>query len=643
MSDADPAATRPPVDLSIPGLAEAVEIGAGGFGVVYRAAEVDLSRTVAVKILAANLDEAGRDRFDRERRAMGTLSGHPNIVTVYRGGYTPAGQPYLVMEYLDRGSLADHLRSAGTVLWTDTLTVGVQLAGALETAHRAGVLHRDIKPGNILLSRLGSAKLCDFGIARLQGAFETRSSTVTASLAHAPPEVVDGRRPDARSDVYSLASTLYELVTGRPPFVQPTDESMVQILNRIHTAAVPPVDESVLPAPLFRAIETAMAKDPDARPPSALAFGQLLVEVQYQVGLPATPIPIEDTTAASAAGLLGGPVTSPPFPVPGGTSPTPGVTGPPGVPGYGPAVTSGGTPGGPAVSGGVAATGGSPPGVVTTGPGLPGAGQLPGGGTGGVPVGADAGTTSGVGTAPVRPGRPRWLAPAAAVAALALVGALLMWRASAGNDETADTTGVSTGSATTEPDATASSAGATTEPPLAPGGSAGLPGTGVTLTEGERYTSYQELADVTDSIRIKVPAEWNDKLRDVGSNGLPYLAAAPQLEGAFFDALTGPGVSVEVFDKTRVPNEMLDEARARSEALVSQCDAPESSRFVVPYPGRFEVFRNCGSTSTALVHVAVVNGDDKMSALLTLQAPTGKDLDALTTIVGSLVLTRSYP
>ncbi len=621
MSDVDPATARPPVDLSIPGLAEAVEIGAGGFGVVYRAAEADLSRTVAVKILAANLDEAGRDRFDRERRAMGTLSGHPNIVTVYRGGYTPAGQPYLVMEYLDRGSLADHLRSAGAVGWHDVLTVGVQLAGALETAHRAGVLHRDIKPGNILLSRLGSAKLCDFGIARLQGAFETRSATVTASLAHAPPEVVDGRRPDARSDVYSLASTLYELVTGRPPFVQPTDESMVQILNRIHTAPVPPVDESLLPGPLFRAIETAMAKDPGVRPPSALAFGQLLVQVQQQIGLPPTPIPIEDTTAASAAGLLGGPATSPPFPVPGGNTgtPTPGVTG------------GGGGPN-PAV------TGGPPPG--TTGPG-----QLTGGapGTGGVPTTGELGFGTPPGVPPARRGAPRWLAPAAALAALVLVGAFLTWRASAGGDPTDDTTGVSTASSTTDGGTTASSAGATTEPPLVEGGSPGLPDTGNTLAAADKYTSYQDLADTTDSIRISVPQEWTvDIERGPGQNKLPFLAAAPKLDGAFFDSLSGAGVSVEVFDKARAPKEVLDEARDRSEAIVSQCDAPVARRFVTPYPGRFEVFANCGPNKTALVHVAVVNADDKVSALLTLQAPTKKDLDAFSTIVGSLVLTRSY-
>jgi serine/threonine-protein kinase PknK len=293
MSDAfDPRTTDPGQVLGVPGIGGATEIGRGGFGTVYRADEIELGRTVAVKVLSGNLDEAGRVRFDRERRAMGTLSGHPNIVTVYRSGYTTVDNAYLVMEYLAPGSLSGRLEAYGPLSWPEVLTLGVQLAGALETAHRAGVLHRDIKPGNILLSNLGSAKLCDFGIARLQGAFETRSATVTASLAHAPPEVVNGQRPDARSDVYSLASTLYELVTGHPPFVQPTDESMMQILIRIGRDPVPRGDAQQLPAPMFAAISAAMAKEPADRPATAEAFGELLVQAQQQLGLAATPIPI---------------------------------------------------------------------------------------------------------------------------------------------------------------------------------------------------------------------------------------------------------------------------------------------------------------------------------------------------------------
>jgi serine/threonine protein kinase len=292
-----------PVDLGIGGITDAVEIGAGGFGVVYRAIEADLGRTVAVKVLSGNLDESAQYRFERERRAMGRLSGHPNIVTIYRGGYTTAGNAYLVMEFLERGSLADRLSTAGPLGWEEVLMFGVQLSGALETSHRAGVLHRDIKPGNILLSSLGNAKLCDFGIARLQGAPETKSSVVTASLSHAPPDIVSGERPDARSDVYSLASTLFELVAATAPFVRPDDESMVPILARIARDPVPRLPEAQLPSPVFEVIERAMAKDPGDRPETAVELGTLLATAQQRLGLPATTIPIE---AADPNGGSGG-------------------------------------------------------------------------------------------------------------------------------------------------------------------------------------------------------------------------------------------------------------------------------------------------------------------------------------------------
>lgn len=328
---------REPIDdLGIAGVTTAVEIGSGGFGVVYRAIEEDLGRTVAVKVLSGNLDEAARYRFERERRAMGRLSGHPNIVTIYRGGYTTAGNAFLVMEYLDRGSLADRLVTVGPVGWQEALKFTIQLSGALETSHRAGVLHRDIKPGNILLSSLGNAKLCDFGIARLQGAPETKSSVITASLSHAPPDIVSGSRPDARSDVYSLASTLFELVTASPPFVRPTDESMVPILARIANDPVPELSETVMPGPVFTVVEQAMSKEPDDRPQTAAEFAELLVQAQRQLGLPSTPIPIE-AVEPGGDGATGGYVPFPdtgsgPLPAPSASSPasppTPRTSGP---------------------------------------------------------------------------------------------------------------------------------------------------------------------------------------------------------------------------------------------------------------------------------------------------------------------------
>ncbi len=563
------------IDLEIPGISDAMEIGRGGFGVVYRAVEADLGRTVAVKILSGNLDEAGRIRFDRERRAMGTLSGHPNIVTIYRSGYTPAGNAYLVMEYLLRGSLAGRIRAHGPIPWPEVLALGIQLSGALETSHRAGVLHRDIKPGNILLSNLGSAKLCDFGIARLQGAPETQSAVFTASLAHAPPDVVNGLRPDARSDVYSLASTLYELITGRPPFVRPSDESMVPILARINQDPVPPWPEAGLPAPLFRVIEQAMAKDPNDRPPTALAFGQMLVEGQQQLGVTPTPIPIETIDA----GTDSGPSTSPYA----NRSPSSPVWAPPAPP-----MVAGAT--GSSVSGAAA---------------------------------GQATATSAVGLVHPRRRPPAsWLAPVAAtVLAVVILGGLVAWRAS--QDHSAiDTSQIS---ATAESGPGTSVVTANVNPPVSP-------------TVTDTYLSYQDLSDQSGSITLKVPDEWTkDVDRRKGKNGQPFLAAAPKLEGSFFNSLDGAGVAVGLYADAIEPSALLLD-QGRQNAKLGRCTSGGDLPFDGVYDGHMEVFKDCEGTDTILVHVALVDRDAGISAFVLIQAPTDKDFAAVNTIVDSIRL-----
>ena len=186
-----------PRPISIAGFEDPVEIGRGGFGVVYKAHQTGFERTVALKILPiAAADESARDRFERERMAMGALSSHPNIVTVYGSGFTDDQQPYIVMEFMSRGSLGDRLRSRAPMPWNDAAAATIKVAGALDAAHEAGVLHRDIKPENILVSQYGEPKLGDFGIARIEGANQTRSGVITATMAHAPPEIVEGQAPN---------------------------------------------------------------------------------------------------------------------------------------------------------------------------------------------------------------------------------------------------------------------------------------------------------------------------------------------------------------------------------------------------------------------------------------------------------------
>ena len=138
-----------PAELRGAGFEDAAEIGRGGFGVVYRCAQPLLDRAVAVKVLTADLDPENLDRFLREQHAMGRLSGHPNIVTILQVGTTSTGRPFIVMPYHAKNSLEALIRRHGPLDWHETVRIGVKLAGALEAAHGAGILHRDVKPGNI--------------------------------------------------------------------------------------------------------------------------------------------------------------------------------------------------------------------------------------------------------------------------------------------------------------------------------------------------------------------------------------------------------------------------------------------------------------------------------------------------------------
>ena len=171
-------------ELRAAGFDDAEEIGRGGFGIVYRCTQLALDRTVAVKVLTTDLDE-NRERFLREQRAMGRLTGHPNIVGVLQVGETEGGYPYLVMQFHRRGSLDARIRRVGPLPLEEVMRLGVKMAGALATAHRTCILHRDIKPANILYTDYGEPALSDFGIAHITGGFKTATGTFTGS-PHSP-------------------------------------------------------------------------------------------------------------------------------------------------------------------------------------------------------------------------------------------------------------------------------------------------------------------------------------------------------------------------------------------------------------------------------------------------------------------------
>jgi ATP/maltotriose-dependent transcriptional regulator MalT len=298
MPDVDPLPTQPddssgiPAELVAAGFADPEEIGRGGFGVVYRCVQPALDRTVAVKVLTADLETDNLERFFREQVVMGKLSGHPHIVSMFHVGATATGRPYLVMQYHPRGSLGARIQRSGAIGWRDALHVGVKMAGALETAHQRGILHRDVKPANILLTEYGEPQLTDFGIARISGGFETTKGTITGSPAYTAPEVLQGHPSQATSDVYSLASTLFSAGTGHAVFERRKGEQVVAQFLRITERPMPDLRSSGLPTDLCEVIERAMSRDPCDRPATAAEFGELLCAVQRRQGFPVDDIPI---------------------------------------------------------------------------------------------------------------------------------------------------------------------------------------------------------------------------------------------------------------------------------------------------------------------------------------------------------------
>lgn len=294
---------------------------------VYRAWQPAFNRRVAIKLLGVVLDRSGVDRFERECAAIGALSGHPHIVTIYDRGHTETGRPYLVMELLNGGSLASRLDLHGRVPWSTAMELGVKIAGALEAAHRAGILHRDVKPENVMLSRFGEPKLGDFGIARIHGGRETEGVT-TATLAHVAPEVLAGGRPTVASDVYSLGSTLFTLLTGSAPFYRPGEENLFALIRRIAENPIPDMKPFGVPSAVCAVVGQALDKDPANRPASAGRLAGLFQEVQAAGGFPVTPLAIEleearpDTTYAAIEDLT---ITPPPSDGlgPAGVSPDP--------------------------------------------------------------------------------------------------------------------------------------------------------------------------------------------------------------------------------------------------------------------------------------------------------------------------------
>jgi serine/threonine-protein kinase PknK len=286
----------------IPGYTELHRIGHGGFSVVYRAHHAGLARVVALKVLTVEfIDSQIKRRFLREVQLAGRLSGHPNVVTVLDSGLTASGRPFIAMDYYERGSLRDRLAAEGPLPLSEVLRIGIKVAGALAAAHQEGILHRDVKPQNVLMSRYGEPALADFGTARLTAELDSSARTEALTPFHAAPEVLEGHPPGPAADIYSLGSTMYQLLAGRPAFQRDADFGIAPLLLRILTEELPPISRPDVPDQVSAVIRQAMHRDPAQRYESAQALVNALRQQQQALGLQATE-------TAGGIGELTGPI-----------------------------------------------------------------------------------------------------------------------------------------------------------------------------------------------------------------------------------------------------------------------------------------------------------------------------------------------
>lgn len=287
-----PRAPQPPP--KIPGATYKSHLGSGGFADVFLYEQRVPRRDVAVKVLIEGASTASKEAFEAEANLMARLASHPSILSVYGAGVAETGQLYLVMEYCPPPNMGRRVKQRPLTVQR-ALEVGIQLAGAVESLHRVGIIHRDIKPPNVLVTSYNHPVLTDFGIA--VSSHDTQRAEGFSPGWASPEQQTESAQPGPQADVFSLAATIYTFLTGRAPFeIVGGDNTELAMINRVLRMPLPKTGRQDVPPQLERVFAVAMAKRPEERYPSAVDFARALQEVQTDLRQQMTRIDLLEET-----------------------------------------------------------------------------------------------------------------------------------------------------------------------------------------------------------------------------------------------------------------------------------------------------------------------------------------------------------
>jgi serine/threonine protein kinase len=329
------------IDVGIPGIADVVEVARSTAYTTYRVTDTGSGRQVLIKVVHA----AGRPpsvvaRFGAEQDVLVELASHPNLVSVYGHGTTSGGEEFVVTEMTSATTAADRAAAPPPMTGPEVLRLGVRAAGALESVHRGGVVHGDLRATNVVLGDNGEPGVTDVGLVTLTGA-SIAATGDPRDLEHASPEQLDGQYLTPATDQYSLAATLYRLLAGEAAFVRPSDTSVVPVIKRIATDPPADLKGKGVPAAAADVVHKALSKTPAERYPSMQAFGRALQQAEVALGLPITDLTVMTPDTRLPTVWDAAPAVPPPPPAAAASGP-PTAKGPP----------SGGPPAGGPPSGG---------------------------------------------------------------------------------------------------------------------------------------------------------------------------------------------------------------------------------------------------------------------------------------------------